>query len=181
MARGNNSSPFSYMDYITIATLGKPFGLKGQVHAFSLTSFPELRFKKNHKYFLSGPKNGEPIPVTLNFVSVKGDALILGFKEITDPDQAKLYHGFSLDMDKEEAPMPEGYVRFGELVGMKAIDDEGNELGTLVDVLENATTPSLKFKSFQHKTFYVPFIDAFVGDIDKESKTIRIHVVEGML
>ena len=168
------------MQYVTIAKLGKPFGLKGQVHAFSLTSFPELRFKKNQAYILQDLKGNET-KVTLNSFSIKGDALVLGFKEITTPEEAATFYGQTLNLNKEDAPMPEGYVRYDELVGFSAIDDEGKTLGSLLDVLENAPTPSLKFKGNNGKTFYVPFIDAFVGEIDYQAKTIRIHVVEGML
>lgn len=168
------------MQYVTIARLGKPFGLKGQVHAFSLTSFPELRFKKNKAYVLIDLKGNET-KVTLTSFSIKGDALVLGFKEIAAPEEAATFYGQTLNLNKEDAPMPEGYVRFDELLGFKAIDDDGNALGELVDVLENAPTPSLKFKSAKGKVFYVPFIDEFVGDISYEEKSIRIHVVEGML
>ena len=74
------------MQYVTIARLGKPFGLKGQVHALSLTSFPELRFEKNKSYVLLDLKGNETT-VTLTSFSIKGDALVLGFKEITSPEQ----------------------------------------------------------------------------------------------
>ena len=169
------------MELITVATIGKPFGLKGQVHAFSLTSFPDLRFKKGRKYFISKDGTDTSTQMTLNHVSIKGESLILGFKELANPEEAKAYLGYSVNMDKADAPLPEGYVRYGELVGFKAIDDGGKEIGTLLDVIENATTPSLKFKGVDGKTFYVPFIDVFVGDINHERKTILIHVVEGML
>ena len=169
------------MEYVSVASIGKPFGLKGQMHGFSLTSFPDLRFKKNRKYVLSSPKGDKEIEVTLNYVSVKGEALLLGFKEITTPEEAATYVGYSLNLDKSQAPLPEGYVRYDDLKGMKGIDDEGKEIGTLLDVLENATTPSLKFKGLNGKNFYVPFVDVFVGEISYENKTIVIHVVEGML
>jgi len=168
------------MEYVTVAQLGKPFGLKGQLHAFSLTSFPELRFKKGMKYILQDLKGNET-PVTLASYSIKGDALVLGFKEITTPEEAASFYGQTLNLNKEDAPLPEGYVRYDEMLGFVGIDDEGKELGKLVDVLENAPTPSLKFLTPAKKVFYVPFVDVFVGEISYEKKTIQIHVVEGML
>ncbi|MCR5348032.1 MAG: ribosome maturation factor RimM [Bacilli bacterium] len=168
------------MEYVSVASIGKPFGIKGQMHAFSLTSFPDLRFKKGKKYFLKSEK-GDIKELTLSSVSIKGDALVLGFKEITTPEDAKILQGYTVNLNKEDAPMPEGYVRYDELVGMKGIDDDGNPIGTLLGVLENATTPSLRFKGNDGKVFYVPFIDVFVGEISMENKTIQIHVVEGML
>lgn len=169
------------MEYVSIAALKKPFGLRGQIHATSLTSFPELRFKKNRVYTLANPKGEQVRTVTLNHYSAKGEELVLGFKEVTTPEDAASLQGYSLDLPKEECPMPEGYVRYDEIVGFKGIDDEGKEIGTLLEVVEYSPTPNLKFKGLNGKNFYVPFIDAFVGDIDYANKTIQIHVVEGLL
>ena len=169
------------MEYISIASLRKPFGLKGQIHAVSLTSFPDLRFKKNHKYVLTNKEGAQVKEVTLNYINVQGDALILGFKEITTPEEAYELMGYSLDMNKDEAPMPEGYIRYSEIIGYKGVDDEGKEIGTLIDVVEYSPTPNFKFKGLNGKTFYVPFIDVFVGEIDHEKKLIHIHVMEGLL
>ena len=168
------------MEYVSVASLGKPFGLKGQMHAFSLTSFPDLRFKKGRRYVLMNPK-GDEKEVTLNSFVVKGEALILGFNEIATPEEAASYIGYSVNLNKEDAPMPEGYVRYDELIGYHGIDDDGKMIGTLIDVMENAPTPNLKFKGLNGKNFYVPFIDVFVGEISHEGKTINVHVMEGML
>ncbi len=169
------------MEKLEIAKIGKPFGLKGEVHAFSLTSFPKLRFKKGYTYLLENPKTGEERPLTLTRVSIKGDALVLGFEQSTSPEEAASLKDGVLLMDKADAPMPKGYVRYGDLIGMNCIDDEGKKLGTLLEVCEFATTASLRIKKEDGGVFYAPFIDAFVGDIDYEQKTIVIHVVEGML
>ena len=90
------------MEYVSIASLRKPFGLKGQIHAVSLTSFPELRFKKNHTYTLTNSKGEQVREVTLNYYNIQGEALILGFKEITTPEEAKEIMGYSLDLVKIE-------------------------------------------------------------------------------
>ena len=169
------------MEKLEIAKIGKPFGLKGEVHAFSLTSFPKLRFKKGGKYFLENPKTGEERPVTLIRCSINGDALILGFEECRTPEEAATLKEFTVIMDKADAPMPEGYIRYGDIIGMTCVDDDGKKLGVLKEVCEFSTTPSLRILKDSGTAFYVPFIDAFVGTIDYEKKTIVIHVVEGML
>ena len=169
------------MEKLEIAKIGKPFGLKGEVHAFSLTSFPKLRFKKGSQYLLENQKTGASKTMTLTHVSVNGDALILGFEECKTPEEAATLKDSMVIMDKADAPMPEGYVRYGDIVGMDCIDDDGNKLGVLKEVCEFSTTPSLRIKKADGGVFYVPFIDAFVGTIDYEKKTILIHVVEGML
>lgn len=169
------------MEKLEIARIGKPFGLKGEVHAFSLTSFPKLRFKKGYKYLLQNQKTGEESFATLRRVSIKRETLILGFEEFTNPEEASSLKECVLIMDKADAPMPEGYVRYDEIIGMTCVDDEGKKLGTLIEVCEYATTPSLRIEKADGNVFYVPFINVFVGTIDYEKKTIVIHVVEGML
>lgn len=182
MARGNNLSPFLlFMEYVNIASLGKPYGLKGQMHGISLTSFPSLRFKKNAHYALFNQKGELVREVTLSDFRLRGDSLTIGFKEILTPEEALTYQGHLLALPKDNAPLPEGYVRYDELIGYKGVDDEGEEIGTLLEVVEYGAAPNLKFKKKDGKNFYVPFIDAFVGEIDHEKKTIRIHVIEGML
>ncbi len=169
------------MEKLEIAKIGKPFGLKGEVHAFSLTSFPKLRFKKGYKYLLENQKSGDEKTMTLTRCSINGDALVLGFEESTTPEEAATLKDYIVIMDKADAPMPEGYIRYGDIIGMTCIDDEGNKLGTLKEVCEFATTPSLRIQKEKGGVFYAPFIDAFVGKIDYQNRTIVIHVVEGML
>ncbi len=169
------------MEKLEIAKIGKPFGGKGEVHAFSLTSFPKLRFKKGYKYLLENQKTNEERFLTLKRFSVNGENLILGFEEINNPEDAATMRECHLIMDKADAPMPEGYIRYGDLVGMKCIDDNGTELGTLLNVYEFSHTPSLRIQKVGGGVFYAPLIDKFVGDIDYEKKTIVIHVMEGML
>ena len=169
------------MEPLLLARITKPLGLKGEVRAFCLTSFPKDRFKKGRSYTLVNPKTKEEKVLTLSSYRLQGDVLILLFKEVQSVEEADLLRGYEVVMDKEDAPLPDGYYRFEDLKGLKAIDDQGKEIGSVIDVTAYAPTKNLKLKSLEGKTFYVPFIDVFVGEIDLEKKTMVIHVVEGML
>ena len=169
------------MEQLLLARITKPLGLKGEVRAFCLTSFPKQRFKKGNVFTLTNPKTKQSQSLTLASYRLQGDVLILSFKEIQSVEEAETLRGYEVSMDKDEAPLPEGYYRFEDLKGLKAIDDEGKEIGQVIDVTAYAPTKNLKLKSCEGKVFYVPFIDVFVGDIDLEKKTVVIHVVEGML
>ena len=52
---------------ITVGTLQKPFGLKGEIRAKSMTSFPELRFQKGRHFFLKNPKTKEEREVVYQY------------------------------------------------------------------------------------------------------------------
>ena len=168
------------MEYITIAQLSKPFGLKGEIRAFSMTSFPEERFRKGQKVY-ARKEGKETIPLTIERVRMQGDALILLFAECHSVEEVEGLKTYYLDMDKAEADIPEGYYRFADLIGCKAMDEEGNELGEVLSVTSYAPTKNLKIKKADGKSFYVPFLDQFVPTVDIEKKIIVIHVIEGML
>ena len=168
------------MSYITIAQLGKPFGLQGEVIIYLHTDFPELRFKKGRAYHLISPKGEEQI-VHLSSFKSHGNKFIAKFKEFKTIEEVENFSKYELCLDKEDAPLPEGVYRFSELIGSEVFDESGNKLGTLVEVTDYAPTKNLKIQTENKKNFYVPFLDQFVPEIDSENKRIVIHVIEGML
>ena len=168
------------MDYITIAILGKPFGLQGEVLLYLHTDFPELRFKKGRAYHLLSTKGEEQI-VTLSSLKNHGNKWIAKFKEFKTIEDVETLAGYELCLAKEDAPLPDGAYRFSELLGSEVFDEQGRKLGTLIEVTDYAPTKNLKIQMENKKNFYVPFLDQYVPEIDVEHKRVVIHVVEGML
>ena len=168
------------MSYVTIAILGKPFGLQGEILLYIHTDFPELRFKKGRAYHLVSPKGDEQI-VHLSSLKSHGSKYTVKFKEWNTIEEVENLSGFELCLDKEDAPLPEGAYRFADMVGSEVFDEEGNKLGILVEVTDYAPTKNLKIQMDNKKNFYVPFLDQFVPTVDIENKRIVIHVIEGML
>ena len=169
------------METISIASLGKPFGIKGEVNAYSMTDFPELRFKKGRKYYLVNARRELIKEVTLVSFRPNGNSLILQFKEITTPEEMAEYRNFTLDLSREDAPLPEGAVRYGDIVGYQLINEEGKPLGTVDTVVTYSPTANIKAKKETGKYFYVPFNDFFVKKINHETKTITIHEIGGLV
>ena len=169
------------MERISIASLGKPFGIKGEINAYLMTDFPELRFKKGETYFLINQRGEVVKEVTLASFRPNGNTLLLRFEGIDTPEEVGLYRNHLLDMDKAKAPMPKGAIRYADIIGYELHNEEGEPLGKLVDVVTYSPTPNLKAKKENGKTFYVPFNDFFVKKIDDDAKTIVIHQIEGLV
>lgn len=169
------------MERISIASLGKPFGVKGEVNAFSMTDFPKLRFKIGESYFLANDEGEVIREVTLSSFRFNGPNFILGFKEIATPEEMGKYRNLLLEMDKAKAPVPEGRIRYADIIGFKVINEEGNELGSIQSIRTDTLTPNIKVEKPDHKTFYVPFNDFFVKKVDAESHTLTVHEIGGLL
>lgn len=170
------------MGYIRVAEIRKTFGLKGEVLCYSLTSFPKLRFKKGQKFFLNKDGSEERLEVTLHSFRPSDDYVYLGFEELPSIEAVTPYLHFYVEMSEEDAPLPKDYVRLTDLYACKVYDEEGNELGQAKQLLENATTPSLRVGRQGEKDFFVPWLrDVFIKDVDIEHHRIVIHVIPGML
>lgn len=169
------------MDLVLIGNIIKPFGLKGEFKVYSLTDFPKERFKKGTALFLS-KGDGEGKEVTVSSFRVTPDCLIVGFKEIATLTEAEPFSHFDIKIPKEKAPIPKGYYRFSDLIGLKVIGEDGEELGTVKDVLANAPTKNLRVGREGKKDFFVPFLlKEFIVSIDLEKKEIVIKTMKGML
>ncbi len=169
------------MEYVTIAKLLSTHGLKGQFRCFCLTSFPKERFQLRRKLTLHNTKTDERVEATLNYVRMKGDILILGFEEISSIEEAERFVKWELDINKDEAPIPDNHYRIADLVGCKVYDEEGKTLGEIKDVFSYSPTWTLRVKREDQKDFFVPFVDEFIQEVDTDAKKVVIHVIPGLL
>ena len=68
-----------------------------------------------------------------------------------------------------------------DLLGLTVKDEEGNIIGTVLDVEETlGAQKNLRIRT-EKKEVLVPYVPAFVKEVNLESEIIVIHVVEGLL
>jgi len=168
---------------VKIGIILRPFGLKGTIKVKSLTSFPADRFKKGKKVLLHRSREEEYQTFTISEVRFKDEEIYLTFKEINDLTTAEKLRNASIELEKSEARLPEGYYRLGDLIGLKALNSSSEEeLGLVSDLLDYAPTKTLQITMNNGKRFYVPFInETFIREIDLEKKIVKINVIEGLL
>ncbi len=170
------------MKRIELGVINRTFGLHGEMRVFSETDFPSLRFQIGAKMVLVSKKRLET-PVTVSSFRDAGQFVFLSFEEITSIEEAEKHIHDAILVNEEDAPLPEGYYRNGDLVGLEVRDEDGELLGTVKKVETNAPTPNLRVgRSNNQKDFFVPFLfDQFIVSVDLDKKQIIIKVMEGML
>ena len=104
-------------------------------------------------------------------------------KEISSIEVAEKYIGYRVYINKEDATLDDDMYFFCDLEGCKVLDNETDEeLGIVESVEEFPAQLTLSVKSNKtDKIFYVPFVEAFVVDVDIESKKIYINVIKGLI
>ena len=79
---------------------------------------------------------------------------------------------------RDEAKLPEGSVFIADLIGCRALDEDGAELGRIEDVL---TMPSSDVYVIEGaRSYMIPAVKEFVKEIDAAQGIVRVHLIEGM-
>ncbi len=169
------------MEYIQIGTIINTHGLKGELKIRSSSDFDELRYQKGKTVYFY--VNGKYLPVKpISFRLHSGYSLV-SFEGMQDINAVEQFKGCLVciqETDRHELDDGEYYV--DELIGMKAIDEEGNELGTVITVEETSGAQNnIRIQRPNGKTALIPNVPEFVLEINEAEKIITIHVEEGLL
>ena len=121
-------------EYLLIGQVLRPQGIKGQVKVRPDTDDPE-RFLDLETVYL---KKGEAYePVSVDEISVRDDGVDLRLANAQSRDEAEKQRNLLLYVDRAHAvELGEDETFICDLIGCKAVDTQGNELGTVKDVLQ---------------------------------------------
>ncbi len=136
------------MKRIDVGRVVKPHGLRGQVVVggvrLSLDEFKGL----GHVYArgVAGTTGEAAATRRLDIEEAKAfqHSLIVRFAGFSDRDEAGAIHGAVLEIDPAQLPAnEEGTVYLFQLVGLAAVTEAGERLGTVREVLQTGATPIL--------------------------------------
>ena len=146
-------------------------GIQGEIKILPWADSPEflLGFKT---LFL----NGKPYAVRAS--RVHKTCVLAKLEGIDTPEQATLLRGQTVTVDRTGVTLPEGTGFIADLLGCRALDDEGNEFGKIADVLTMPASDVYVIKG--EKTYMVPAVKAFVREINVAEGFVRVHLIEGM-
>lgn len=156
----------------------RPHGLRGAVKIEVHSDVPE-RFDIGGELWLARAGNRRLVRIRASHF-VRGGA-VLAFEGIESRDQAEELRGGELEVDREQVPpAPEGFYYFFELVGCRCFDRELGELGEVVDLLEDGGGILLRVALGQRQLL-VPFVEAFLENVDIEEQRIDLCLPTGLV
>ncbi len=125
-------------DYLIVAQIVAPFGIKGEVKAEIWTDFPDRL--ADRATVLLGREDEEPRAYTLRGVRFHQGQALLTFAECADRTTAESLRGLLVQIPHDEAvPPPEGAYYLHQIIGLEVWGTDGQPYGRVADVL---TTPS---------------------------------------
>ena len=120
-------------EYLLLGEIVRPQGIRGEVKVRHYTDDPE-RFLDLETVYLKRGEKYEAVNVL--DARVQKDDVYLALEGIEDRNEAEKLRGVQLWVDRAHArELDEDEVFIADILGAKAYDTKGNEIGVLKDVL----------------------------------------------
>jgi 16S rRNA processing protein RimM len=155
----------AFADLVLVGRVVKPQGRRGEVKVEPFSD-REDRFPTLVRAFVPGPDGGS------REVKVEGcwphkDRFVLKLAGIDSITQAETLRGAELRIPEAElAALPAGSYYYHELTGLRVVDEQGRELGSVASVMETgASTRVLVVRGAVGETL-IPFAAEFVKSVE---------------
>ena len=160
---------------IKVAQIINTHGLKGECKLYLVTDDPQHRFEKGRVLHL---EDGRTLTV-VRYREQKdfGYCYFEGIDSIEKAEQLKTKNLFIAQDDLPE--LEEGQYYYHELMNCTVYNEEKENLGEFVDILETGANLVLRVKS-KNTSFLLPFVPAFIVDVNKDTHEIIIREMDGL-
>lgn len=164
---------------LRVGVISSTHGVRGEVKVFPTTD-DAARFQTLKTVILDTGR--EQLTLTVEGVKFFKNMVILKFKEFNDINEVEKYKGKDLLIPREQA------VKLGpnenfivDLIGLKVVTDEGEAFGTLKDVIQTGANDVYVIEHTGGKEYLFPAIPQCILDVDLETQTVTVHIMDGLL
>ena len=158
----------------------KPHGLRGELQIFIDSDNPRAYQNLESVFVLEGQ---QLVPFFIEAISLRSQKAIVAFEDIESVDQASRLKGRELYLPLDFLPDLKGEEFYlHELVGFTVIDDvTEEEVGIVENVIEMGPQLTLVLKHESGKEVLIPYTEELKVAFDKENKSLKLKVAEGLL
>ena len=145
--------------YLEAGEIVSTHGVQGEVKILPWADGPEFLLQFD-TFYLDGR------PYAVRSARVHKTCVLASLEGIDTPEQGMALRGKRVCIDRDEAKLPEGSVFIADLIGCRALDEDGASSDVYVIAGE--------------KRYMVPAVREFVREIRVDEGYVRLHLIEGM-
>ena len=138
-------------------------GIHGEVKILPWADSPDFLLSFDTYYIKGTPRRVLSARVHKTCVLAK-------LEGVETPEQASLLRRQVICIDREVISLPEGSVYIADLLDCRVLDEDGQELGTIYDVLSLPANDVYVVRGAKRQ-YMIPVVREFY---------VRVHVIEGM-
>jgi 16S rRNA processing protein RimM len=163
--------------YLAVGLLRRPHGVHGEILMEVYTDFP-VRLQEGTTVFLGGKHK----PATLRHVRYHNDGLLLSFEGVETPESAGMLRHQVVNVKTATRPaLPAGQYYHYQMIGMVVVEDSGNELGKLTEIIETGANDVYVVSSDEGRELLLPSIKQVILNVDVEANRMLVHLIPGLL
>lgn len=157
--------------YIEAGRIVNTHGVAGEVKIEVWLDSPQF-LKRCGRIFLDGAER------KILSARAQKSFLLAKLEGVEDLNAAMALKGRTAHIAREDAPLPRGGYFIQDILGASVVDEQGNEIGKLTDVLER---PASNIYVVQGETEHlIPAVPAFILNTDAEKGIVTVRLIEGM-
>lgn len=146
-------------------------GIRGEVKIQPWADSPEVLCALPALYI-------DGAPVALRSARVHKGNVIALLEGVSDVDQAMLLKNKVVWLNRDDLRLPEGTFFLADLIGLRVVDEAGQELGILNEVLSPSRQQVYVVKG--DRELMIPAVPQFILETNVAGGYIKVRLIEGM-
>ena len=164
----------SQPEFITIAQILSPWGIKGELKVEVATDFPQ-RFTPSSKVYVNRQ------PMTIDSTNWHKGKAIIKLNTIDSIEAAQRLQGKPIEIHHSQVnPLPEGQYYHFQLIGLEVLTTQGERLGTITEILTAESNDNYVVHGAKGEIL-IPAIEDVVKSIDLKQGRMVIEAINGLL
>jgi 16S rRNA processing protein RimM len=159
-------------EMIIIGKFGKTFGIKGWITVRSFTD-PKENIVCYKNWYFKGGKAKEWTKIDIEQSSLRGKNILVKILDLNTIEEVTPFINAEIAIKKSELPpLTIGEYYWAELEGLKVINQQNEELGTVSHLFATGANDVLFVKN--HREHLIPFIKDVIIKVDLAKKLIVV-------
>lgn len=160
--------------FLVVGKIRRPHGIKGELVMEVLTDFPE-RIQVGRTFFAGDDHQ----PLKIESLRWHKNYLLIKFHGYDTPESAGVFRNVLIYKPIDHVPqLPEGEYYHYQLLGLTVVDEAGEIVGVLQEILVTGANDVMLIQSPDNKEVLIPLIDSVLLNVNLEEKTIRVKPPE---
>lgn len=157
------------MEKILIATVLKPQGLSGELKCKLENENYDIIKDVAHVYL-----NDKDVPTRIASKCYRSGYFYVKFNTINSREKADLLRNTKIYASREQLKIPKDEYVISDLIGLKVVDQNKEEIGLLKDVQNYGATDILVIEAYKRE-YMVPFINDVVLSVNLNENIIIVN------
>ena len=158
-------------EYVEAGRIVNTHGVAGEVKIEVWLDSPEF-FRTFKRLFIGGTET------KILSARTHRQFVIARLAGVDDLNAAMALKGKIVEILRADAHLKDGEFFVQDIIGFRVVDEQGREVGRLVDAEE--TPASMLYTVKGEREHLIPAVKEFILGIDAEKEEIRVHLIEGM-